>query len=202
MKIYESRIAPNPRRVRIYLAEKGIEVPFEEIDIMKLDCKTDEFTAKNPMQRIPVLELDDGTTISESVAICRYFEEQNPEPPMFGTGPLERAQVEMWNRRAELNLFLPISSAFRHTNPAMVELEVPQVSAWGEANQPKIDEALALLDDELKGREFIAGDNYSIADITAICAIDFMRVLGRKLDTQENLIRWREAMKARPSYAA
>ncbi len=202
MKIYETRIAPNPRRVRIFLAEKGLEIPFEEIDIMKLDCKTEEFTAKNPMQRVPVLELDDGTTISESVAVCRYFEETNPEPPLFGTNPVERAQVEMWNRRSDFNLLFPIASAFRHTHPAMAELEVPQVAEWGEANQSKIDAALALYDDELKSREFIAGDCYSIADITAICAIDFMRVLGRKLEDQTNLIRWREAMKARPSYTA
>lgn len=202
MKIYENKIAPNPRRLRIFLAEKGIDVPMEQVDIMKLDCQTDEFTAKNPMQRVPVLELDDGTNISESIAICRYFEETNPEPALFGTDPVSKAQIEMWNRRAELNLLMPIASAFRHTNPAMAELEVPQVQEWGEANLPKIDKALAFFDGELANREFIAGDTYSVADITALCGIDFMRVLGRKLDGQKNLIRWHDAMKARASYGA
>ncbi len=202
MKIYENKVAPNPRRVRIFLAEKGIEVPMEQVDIMKLDCQTDEFTAKNPMQRVPVLELDDGTNISESIAICRYFEETNPEPALFGTDPVSKAQIEMWNRRAELNLLLPIASAFRHTNPAMAELEVPQVQEWGEANLPKIETALALFDGELANHDFIAGDTYSVADITALCGIDFMRVLGRKPEGFENIVRWHDAMKVRASYGA
>ena len=202
MKIYQASIAPNPRRVRIFLAEKGIEVPFEEVDIMKLDAKSDEFTAKNPMQRVPVLELDDGTMISESVAICRYFEETNPEPRLFGTNPVECAQVDMWNRRGDFNLLLSIASAFRHTHPAMAELEVPQIPEWGNANQAKIDSTLEIFDNQLKDHEFIVGDHFTIADITALCAIEFMRVLGRKLEGQQNLIRWREAMKARPSYGA
>src|SRR5690349_17858336 len=145
MKIIETRMAPNPRRVRIFLAEKGIEVPFEQVDLMKGDLKTDAFTKLNKLQRVPVLVLDDGTSICESIAICRYFEELQPNPPLFGTGPLGRAQVEMWQRRMELGLLNAVASAFRHLHPAMAPLEVPQVPAWGEANKPRALEMLQLL---------------------------------------------------------
>ncbi len=202
MKLYDSKTAPNPRRVRIFLAEKGIDVPMEQVDLMNLECKTEEFTAKNPMQRVPVLELDDGTCISESVAICRYFEETNPEPPLFGRDAKERAQVEMWNRRIEQHVLGTIATVFRHSSEAMAHLEVPQVPEWAQANKLKVETALAWLDEEMENREFMAGENYSIADITAICGLDFMRVIGRTLESEPNLARWREAMKARPSYTA
>ena len=122
-----------------------------------------------------MLELDDGTVLCESVAICRYFEEMHPEPALFGRGALGKAQVEMWQRRMELNLFLPVSQAFRHIHPAMKEWEVPQVPEWGEANKPKALDFLVLLDAELALREFAAGDEFSIADITGLVAIDFMK---------------------------
>jgi glutathione S-transferase len=131
VKILQTRGAPNPRRVRIFLAEKGIEVPFEEIDLMKGELKTAEFTQMNRFQRVPVLLLDDGTVISETMAICRYFDETKLEPALFGTGPLQRAMVEMWNRRMELNLLFCVAQVFRHLHPAMAHLEVPQVGAWG-----------------------------------------------------------------------
>jgi len=130
MKLYDSRMAPNPRRVRIFLAEKGIEVPTEQVDMMAKQHLTPEYTAINPLQRMPALALDDGTIISESIAICRYFEALRPQPPLFGTGAREIAIVEMWNRRCELNLLFPVAQVFRHSHPAMKELEVPQVPAW------------------------------------------------------------------------
>ena len=154
MKILETRTAPNPRRVRIFLAEKGIEVPFEELDLMKGALKTPEFTEMNWFQRVPVLVLDDGTAISETIAICRYFEETQPEPALFGKGALGRATVEMWNRRMELGLFLSVAQAFRHLHPAMAHLEVPQVPAWGEANKPRALEVLGFLDRELASRQY------------------------------------------------
>jgi len=177
MRIIETRTAPNPRRVRIFLAEKQIAVPFKEVEIMQGELRTPEFAGLNPWQRVPVLVLDDGTAIAESVAICRYFEELQPEPALFGRGALGRAQVEMWLRRVELGLFQAVASVFRHLHPKMKGLEDPQIAAWGEANKPKVAEMLALIDARLKEARFIAGDEYSIADITALVAVDFMRVM-------------------------
>lgn len=203
MKILETRLAPNPRRVRIFLAEKGIEVPFEQVDLMKGDLKTDAFTKLNRLQRVPVMVLDDGTSICESIAICRYFEELQPSPALFGTGPLGRARVEMWQRRMELGLLNAVASAFRHLHPAMATLEVPQVAAWGEANKPRALEMLEVLDEQLADNAYVAGDAYSVADITAMVAIDFMKParLARP-DNLAHLARWYGEVSARPSAKA
>lgn len=203
MKIIEQNRAPNPRRVRIFLAEKGITVPFEQLDIMAKAHKAAGHTALNPLQQVPTLVLDDGTAISESVAICRYFEEVQPSPPLMGTTPVEKALIEMWQRRIELALFYPIVHAFRHTHPAMAELEVPQVPAWGEANKPRAQEMLRILDRELAQRRFIAGPAYSIADITALVAVEFMK--PAKIDRPAgltNLERWYGEVSGRPSAKA
>lgn len=203
MKILETRAAPNPRRVRIFLAEKGIEVPFEEVDLMKGALKTPEFTQLNWFQRVPVLILDDGTAIAETVAICRYFEELQPEPVLLGFGALGRAMVEMWNRRMELGLFFSVAQAFRHLHPAMAHLEVPQVASWGEANKPRALEILGFLDRELAGRRYIAGDAFSVADITTMVAVDFMKParIARPAELK-NLERWYQEVSSRPSAKA
>jgi glutathione S-transferase len=203
LRIIETHRAPNPRRVAIFLAEKGIDVPREERDLMSGELREDEFSAKNPWQRVPVLILDDGTAISESVAICRYFEEVQPEPPLFGTGAVGKAEVEMWNRRVELGLFGAVANVFRHLHPKMAHLEVPQVFPWGEANKNKVENELQRLDRRLAESAFIAGANYSIADITALVAVDFMKpaklgVPGR----HPNILRWHREVSARPSAAA
>ena len=202
MKIIEDKIAPNPRRVRIFLAEKGIEVPFEQLDIMKEEHRSAEFTNLNLAQRIPVLVLDNGEVISESIAICRYFEALQPEPALMGTGPDEIGRIEMWQRRLEFLLLAPIANVLRHTNPAMAALEQPQVAEWGEVNRPKVTAFLEILDNELAGRAFMAGDAFSVADITALVAVDFMRVIRMKLDGYENLQRWHGEVSARPSAKA
>ncbi|HEX5998650.1 MAG TPA: glutathione S-transferase [Hyphomicrobiaceae bacterium] len=203
MKILETRTAPNPRRVRIFLAEKGIEVPFEELDLMQGALRTPEFTEINFFQRVPVLILDDGTAISETVAICRYFEETQPEPALFGKGAAGRATVEMWNRRVELGLLAAVQATFRHLHPAMAHLEVPQVAAWGEANKPKALEILGHLDKQLARHQFIAGDDISIADVTALCAIDFMKPARIQRPPElANIERWHKEMSARPSAKA
>jgi glutathione S-transferase len=202
MKLYDSGRAPNPRRVRIFLAEKGMSVPVERIDLAELEHKSAEFTALNPLQRVPVLVLDDGTVITESVAICRYFEALRPEPALFGRGAVEEALVEMWNRRVELNLYQAVAAVFRHLHPAMKDLE-SQVPEWGEANRPRVFEFLALLDRELTDRMFVAGDHYTIADITTLVAVDFMR--PAKLIMPEdfvNLRRWHVQVGERTSAAA
>ncbi|HJZ43190.1 MAG TPA: glutathione S-transferase [Hyphomicrobiaceae bacterium] len=203
MKILQAKVAPNPRRVRIFLAEKGIQVPFEDVDLVQSAHKTAEFTKLNRFQRVPVLVLDDGTAISETMAICRYFEETKPEPALFGKGALGRALVEMWNRRMEFGLFFCVAQAFRHLHPAMAQMEVPQVGAWGEANKPRAQEVLKFLDEELAGRRFIAGDSYSVADITALVAVDFMK--PARIERPEGLkylARWHEEVSARPSAKA
>lgn len=203
MKLYDSKMAPNPRRTRIFLAEKGVSVPTEQVDMMKMEHKTPEYTAINPLQRMPVLILDDGTVIAESLAICRYFDALHPEPPLFGVGPKEIALVEMWSRRVENNFFATVAAVFRHLHPAMKELEVPQVPAWAEANRPRVMQFLELLDGELAKREFIAGDRFTVADITALCTVDFMK--PARLTVPEgaaNVKRWHAAVSARPSAKA
>ena len=200
MKIYDGGKAPNPRRVRVFLAEKGIEVPLVPVDMGALGHKAPEIAALNPLMRLPVLVFDDGAVLTESVAICRYFEELQPEPPLFGEGALGRAQVEMWQRRMELNLMMPVAQAFRHIHPAMKEWEIPQIPEWGEVNKPKALEFLEIIDKELASRPFIAGDGFSIADITGMIAIDFMKPARIAVpDGCGNVLRWHADLKARPS---
>ncbi|PWK69914.1 glutathione S-transferase [Aminobacter sp. AP02] len=203
MMLFDGGRAPNPRRVRVFLAEKGIEVPMTSVDMGAMGHKAEAVASRNPLRRLPVLELDDGTILTESIAICRYFEELHPEPALFGRGALGRALVEMWQRRIEFNLFQPVSFAFRHIHPAMKEWEVPQVPEWGEANKPKVIDFLALLDKEFSSREFAAGDAFSIADITGLIAVDFMKP-ARIVVPEEfaNVLRWYRSIAARPSAAA
>ncbi len=203
MLLIEDNRAPNPRRVRIFLAEKGIEVERRHIDIMQEEHKTPEMVTRNPFMRIPILELDDGTCISEAMAICRYFEALHPEPSLFGSTPLEIAMIDMWQRRVELQLMHPVAFAFRHSHPKMAHLEVPQIKEWGEVNVGRIKAMLDLLNDELASRQFIAGESFSVADIDALCAVDFMRVARVSLtDEHIHLRRWHDAVSARPSATA
>ena len=203
MKLYDGGRAPNPRRVRVYLAEKGITVPTEPVDLGALQQKSAAYAAINPVQRVPALALDDGTVIAESIAICRYFEALHPEPPLFGVGAREIAEIEMWNRRLELHLLFPIAHIFRNTHPAMKEMEVPQVPAWAEANRPRVMEFLEILDRNLKDRPFVAGDRYTVADITGLVAVDFMKPAKLAVpETCANVRRWHAAVSARPSASA
>ena len=203
MKLYiDAGRAPNPRRVRIFLAEKGVSLPTEAVDIAAQAHKASAFRAVNPMQRLPALVLDDGTAIAESIAICRYIEALHPAPPLFGEGALDQALVEMWQRRIELHLLGVVSSVFRHLHPAMAALEVPQVAAWGEANKPRVLDFLTFLDAELAARPFVAGARYSVADITAVVAVDFMK--PAKIAVPEGLTHlrnWHAQVSARPAVA-
>ena len=203
MKLYDGGRAVNPRRVRIFLAEKGISVPTEPVDIAARQHRTEAFAAINPMQRLPALVLDDGTVIAESMAICRYFEGLQPDPPLFGRGALQSALVEMWNRRAEFNLIGPVTTVFQHLHPFMKPLVNPQVPEWGEANKPRVLEFLRFLDSELENRPYIAGNDFTVADITALTAVDFMKVSKLAVpDELVNLRRWHQEVSARPSAAA
>ena len=203
MKLYDGGRAPNPRRTRVFLAEKDIELPIEQVDLGAMQHKSAAYAAVNPLMRVPALVLDDGTVITESIAICRYFEALHPDPPLFGRGALEMARIEMWNRRLELHLLFPVSHVFRNSHPAMKEMEVPQVPAWAEANKPRAMDFLALLDRELANRRYAAGDRYSVADITGMIAVDFMKPAKLAVpDELTNLKRWHADVSARPSASA
>jgi len=202
MKLYDTTGAPNPRRVRIFLAEKGIDVPREQVNLFKFEQKSDGFRALNPMERTPVLVLEDGTALAESVAICRYFDELKPEPPLFGEGILGRAMVEMWQRRIELYLLFPVLTAFRHGHRAMATLENPQLPDLAEHGRVNALKFMNFLDAELAERRFIAGEAYTIADITALVALEFLKPAQIVMPELSSLKRWFAEVSARPSAAA
>jgi glutathione S-transferase len=195
--------APNPRRVRIFLAEKGIELPETRVDMMKREHKSPEFRAKNSMGQLPALELDDGTCIAETVAICRYFDETQPDPPMFGTTPVEKALVDMWVRRTEFTVMMPVGNFWRHAHPRTAAL-LHQYKDFGESNREAYARGQRWLDGELAdGRPFIAGRSITMADICALSTVDFAHWIGLDLgDDVPHLTAWHERMKARPSAEA
>ena len=202
MKLYDLKNGLNPRRVRIFLAEKGISIPAVDVDMVKGENKGEKYLAINPMGTMPVLEFDDGTYLAESMAICRYFEETHPQPPLFGTNALERARVEMWNRRMELEIQLPIQDVFVHLNPFWAGRR-PQVPEYGRVRQAQVLERMAWLNRELATREYIAGDTYTVADITAQCAFVMGRATGSKIpDDMTDLLRWYALVTGRPSARA
>jgi glutathione S-transferase len=204
MKLYNLAGGSNPRRVRIYLAEKGIEVTLVDLDIMQHDNDTPEFLGKNPLGKLPVLELDDGTILTESMAIIRYFEELHPQPPLLGSTPLEKAQIEMWNRRMELEIAIPTAQAFQHTHKFWAD-RLQQVPEYGELCRTKVMERLHWLDHqlELSGREFIAAERYTMADISALCGLMLGKVIKIQVPAElVHLTRWYATVSARPSAQA
>lgn len=201
MRLYEDPRTPNSLRVQYYLSEKGVDVERVILDINSHDHKSAEFAEKNPKMRVSVLELDDGTFISESMAICRYFEGLYPSPPLFGENAKEKALVEMWSRRAELGLMTMVASVFRHSHPSMATLEVPQILEWSNANREKISEELEMYDQALTDRDFIAGTAFSVADITLFVAANFMRVTKRRVDENTpNLLKWFDRIGERKAF--
>jgi glutathione S-transferase len=203
MKIYDFPLAPNPRRVRIFLAEKKIEMVYVHVDMAKGEHKTAEFTQKNPLGALPVLEFDDGTYLTESVAICRYFEGMYPEPPLMGVDPRDIAYVEMWNRRMELEIFHPIVNFVQHSHPVFKD-QIKQNPEFAEMVRDHAIRRTEWLDSILAQRQFVAGDRYTIADITAQVATDVaLNFAGLKLlDGAHHLKRWYEAASSRPSAKA
>jgi glutathione S-transferase len=173
------------------------------VDLAAFEHRSEDYTKLNPLRRTPTLELDDGTIITESVAISRYFEELHPQPPLFGRTPVEKATSEMWNRRVELGFMTEVQAVFHHGHPGMATHEIPQVKDWTEANKPKMLESLRLINARLGETPFIAGDHYSIADITLLCAVDFMKPTKIKVpDDHTHLLAWYDKVNARPSAAA
>lgn len=205
MKLYTYSGAPNPRRVHIYLAEKGIDVPFEQVDIMKRANRTPEFIAKiNSMGGIPVLELDDGSHIAESVAICRYFEVEHPSPPLFGVSAYEQARVEMWIRRIELNFMMPVGMVWVHGSPLTKAVMKKQIPEMAEQNRAIVGRYFKYLDTHLEQNEFLAGNQFSMADIIALCTLDFAAKLNDLPHSPEqtHLDRWVQSVSGRPSAKA
>lgn len=194
--------APNPRRVRIFLAEKGIDLPETPINMMKREHKSDEHKARNSLGQVPTLELDDGTCISETVSICRYFEATHPTPPLFGTTPVEQALIDMWVRRIEFMVMMPVGNYWRHAHPRTAAL-LTQYKDFGESNVATYQGAQKWLDRELAGRTFLAGDSYSIADICLLTTVDFAGWIGLPMDESfGNLKAWHDRVSARPSAQA
>ncbi|ODT86732.1 glutathione S-transferase family protein [Phenylobacterium sp. SCN 70-31] len=203
MKLYgEDNPAPNPRRVRIFLAEKGVQVELERVPMRERAHKSPAFLARNPLGQLPVLELDDGGHLSESVSICRYLDDVSPGPSLFGETALERARIDMWIRRIEFQLMAPIGQIWRHTHPLTAAL-LTQYRDFGESNRPRIAQIYAWLDDELRERPFIAGDRYSMADIVALTTMDFGLFIGVEMPPGAAAVReWHERVSARPSAQA
>lgn len=205
MKLYQSDKAPNPRRARVFMVEKGVDMSQVEIinlDIMAAENLTDDYKKKNPLGGVPTLELDNGTCIAESMAISRYFEEIQPEPPLMGRGAEDKAIVEMWNRRMELNLLLPVAMAFRNISGAFKDREKCSTE-FGEISLERATQIFGFLNKHLANSEYIAGDNFSVADITALCTVDFARVVKLRIgEDQTHLKRWHDSVSARESAKA
>lgn len=203
MLLYDTPGAPNPKRVRIFLAEKGVSLPTRKVDLMSAEHLTEDYAGLNPLRAVPALVLDDGTVLTESVAICRYVEWLHPEPPLFGRGGREQAFVDMWQRRMEFSLFLPVAFAFRHSHPRMAALEKPQLPDFAETQRARAIAGMRFLDRELADRPFVAGEAFTIADITAFVAMELTKLARIEPPAElDRLARWRAAVGARPSAAA
>jgi glutathione S-transferase len=206
MKLYTSLRAPNPRRVLMFMAEKGIaDVQAVQVDLGKGEHRDEAFMALNPMAQVPVLELADGRTLAETRAICTYLEGVHPDPNLMGEGFDERAFIEMMDRRCELQLFLRIANCIRHTHPGLAVLEQPQFGDFGAAQGAKVRETAHWLDGVLADRDYVAGERFTIADITAFCALEFARGLMKFRPADEGLVNlqaWRDRIAQRPSAQA
>jgi glutathione S-transferase len=200
MKLYGAPMpAPNPRRVRIFLAEKGVELAETPLDLRRREHKSPEHLARNSLGQVPALELDDGTVISETVAICRYLEALHPDPPLFGATALEQAMVDMWIRRIEFVLMQPVGGYWRHAHPFTARL-LTQYKDFGESNRGAYQRAQAWLDRELAERPFVAGETFGMADICALSTVDFATWIGLELDPDNaRLAAWHARVSARPS---
>jgi glutathione S-transferase len=203
MLLYHDPRAPNPRRVRVFLAEKGVAYDTIEVLIADKAHQTAEFRKKNPIALLPVLELADGRVLRESMAICRYLEETYPEPNLMGADTWERAQVEMWNRHAELELLFPIAQIFRNTHKFW-EGKIKQAPEFAAVMREHLAERLEWLENEMGKRSYMGGERFTVADITAMCAIDFGKVVDVRLDgaTHPNLKAWHTRVSERPSSKA
>ena len=203
MRIYGTRTIGSPRRLAIFLEEKGLEIPFVPVDLMEGEHRKPEFLARNPTALVPVLELDDGTCISETITIARYLEEIYPDPPFMGRSPLERARLDMWQRRVEFGFYTAIRAYFRQTSPYARALEPVQVPEWGELNKGYAEEALRVLDAQLASEVYIAGPEFSWADITVVTSLQGTSITGFEIPGDcKHVARWYATASRRDSVVA
>lgn len=206
MKLYTSPRAPNPRRVTMFMAEKGITgIELVPVDLNAHEHKSETFRTKSPLATVPALELDDGRVLTETRAICTYLEGLVPEPNLMGDGFEERAFIEMADRRVEFYLFLGIAQCVRHTHPGLAPLEQPQFPEFGIRQGEKMRETARWLDRTLATQPYVAGERFTIADITAFCALEFARGLMKFKPGEEDmphLQAYRDRIAARPSASA
>ena len=203
MKLYDLPASPNARRVRIFIAEKGLDIPLEPVDMAAGENKTKEYLAKNSLGRMPLLELDDGSHIAESIAICRYLENKHPEKPLFGKDGLDQAIVEMWQRRMEFIFLNPVINIFRNTHEMWKE-QITQIPQVAEVEYSEVKRQMNWLNAELEGKKFIAGDEYTVADITAQCAFVMAKAaVGIRIPEElTNLNTWWSHVTSRPTARA
>lgn len=204
MRLYDSPMpAPNPRRVRIYLAEKGLDIPTTVIDLAKAEHRQAGYLAINPLGRVPALQLDDGRVLTESVAICRYLEHFHPDPPLFGVDPFNQAEVEIWIRRIELRLQRAISMVWLHAHEWNATRVKPQFKEFGERQKLEAVSVMEEFDRELEGREWLDGQRYTMADIVLLSYIDWAAYIGvPPPERLRNLAAWHQRATARPSATA
>jgi len=203
MKLYNS-VGPNPRVVRMFLHEKGLEVPREEVDIRSGENRQPPYLARNPSGQCPALELDDGTVLAEITAICEYIEDTHPQPPLIGTSPLEKAKTRMWTRRIDLNIAEPLANGFRFAEGLkMFQDRIHCIPQAADDLKLSVQKKLTWLDQQMQGRQFVVGDRFSLADILLFCFLDFGTQVKQPLNPEnENIIAWYERVRSRPSAAA
>jgi glutathione S-transferase len=202
MKIYDFVGAPNPRKLRVYLAEKGLKIPTEQVNIISGENRTPAFLKKNPLGGLPVLELDDGSYLTESLAIMEYFEELRPNPPMIGTTPIGRAHVRALERICELGVLIRVGTIFQNTHPFMAG-RVKQSADAAETARMQLTASLKVIDEKISERPFVAGETPTIADCTLVAALEFGEFAGVPLDPAfTNVARWYAGFKTRPSAQA
>ena len=201
MHLYTQDASPNGQRVNVFMKEKGIEIPSTQIDLRAGENLSDEYRTKNPFGRVPVLQLDSGGFLSESQAICLYLEGLHPEPNLFGESAEEKALIEMWNRRIELNVLMPVAQAFRNITGFFKDRE-KTVPEWGEVSAEVAQESVSLFNDHLADNQYINGDRYTISDMTLAIVLGFAKNVGQDLLGGENITRWHAEVTARPAFSS
>jgi glutathione S-transferase len=201
MHLYTQSASPNGQRVSVFLNEKGIELPLTEIDLRAGENLSEDYRAKNPFGRVPVLKLDDGSYLSESLAICRYMEGLHPDPNLFGISVEEQAIIEMWSRRVELNIMMPVAQAFRNITGFFKDRE-KVVPEWGEVAAEAARDGVAIVNDHLTEHEYLCGNRYTIADMSLAITLSFAKNVGQDLLAADHIARWHAQVTARPAFAS